>query len=182
MHQDYILVIGADLRRLPLQDRSCPEAKVHAGPETERVCKKAAELASIRPRALVYATAGHSPRYKVLMGRGPMKQALSNYGVALERIETPDAATFDTDGEVLAFAGALPFLKEPDLMFTTYLVCRWWHLPRAWLLLRARLEVAERARTTIVPVPVWTFADPVGMLREPLAWVKNARRIKKAFS
>ena len=111
-----------------------------------------------------------------------MRQYLVTHGTQELWIRTPVAETFDTDGEM---ASLVRDLRErsmsPEDTFTIYLVARWWHLPRACLLLRARLRKSFLdKRTQIRAVPVWTFHDPMGMLREPFAWVKNVQNFKGA--
>ena len=165
------MVVAADL----VSDPACRDMfglpAVRAGPETARVCDTAIELALEFPDATVIATAGYSHAYKVALGNGPMRQYLRRHGIRHARICTPEAQAFDTNGEMEELA---KHLHEGDV---AHLVCRWWHLPRAWLLLRARLGKERRKEIKIRPVPVWTFHDPLGMAREPLAWIKNTKNL-----
>lgn len=171
MHRETIFVVAADLMKIA----SAESDNVRVGPETARVCEKAVEVARDRPDAIVHANAGLSPKFQVIMGLGPMRRFLIESGLPPERLETPVAGVFNTDGEAARLVADLFSLDgAQDDTFTIHLVCRWWHLPRARLLLRARIG-RERLhdQVWIRLVPVWTFADPIGMLREPLAWIKN---------
>lgn len=171
-----IMVCGADLAVRPL-DPNDPDFSVNEevvpGKETARACRKAARVAKRIDGSVVYLTAGWSPRFEAWMNVS-MGRCIREEGVPESRILTPKATAFNTNGEMEALVAALP---EDS---TVHLVCRWWHLPRAWMLLRARLRNAGK-RARVRPVPVWTFWDPLGMLLEPLAWVKNARNLRAAF-
>lgn len=150
---------------------------VVVGSETARVLRKAARRAERFPDAIVCVTAGWSDEFRVTMGRGPMCDYLKKLGVPGSRILLKDATVFNTNGEMESFAQILLRIGCTD----ADLVCRWWHLPRAWILLRARLGQTGREQVRIKLVPVWVSFDPLGMVQEPLAWFKNRTAMRGAF-
>lgn len=171
MHQRIIMVVAADLKRTG--------HGVEAGPETELVCKEAAAIAHDYPEAIVFATAGMSKEYGVIMGEGPMRETLLGRFVEEYRIRTPVAKTFSTDGEMQALVKAIPWNRI--MVLDLHLVCRSWHLPRAWLLLRANLSREQREKVVVIPVPVKNSEDHRGMWLEGLAYLKNLPKLLKAF-
>lgn len=153
---------------------------VVVGPETARVLRKAARRAQKVPDATVCATAGWSEKYQVTMGQGPMRDYLIKLQVPRKRIETPIATAFNTDGEMQKLVELLLDLEVEDDCIVD-LVCRWWHLPRAYLNLRARLGPSLTDTVRINAIPVWMSFDLLGMAIEPGAWIKNRRILMQAF-
>lgn len=167
MHQ-IIMVVAAGLR----EDRG----RVVGDTETKRVCEAAAKLAGTNESALVYATAGFSNKYGVTMGEGPMKGELLSLGIQEWRIRTPKADSFDTDGEMRALVESIPWNQVDVLRLS--LVCRWWHMPRAWTLLQSNLcLLTSGSEISVVCVPVKSSVAVMGILREVLAWIKNALKL-----
>ncbi len=114
------------------------------------------------------------------MGRGPMREYLIKLRVPRARIAAPIATIFSTDGEMQKLVELLLDLEVEDDCIVD-LVCRWWHLPRAYLNLRARLGPSLIGTVHINAVPVWMSFDPLGMVKEPFAWIKNRHILRQAF-
>ena len=167
------MVVAADLA----YDRN---GNVVVGKETARVCRKAAEIARIHPDALVCATAGYSPKYKVDMGSGPMRRELQALGISPDRIRTPVAREFNTNGEMEIFVETMEIETLWIDNYDVFLVARWPHMFRSWLLLRATLgeNLWVLSRVQCVFVPSWWL---FGFFYEPLALAKNWKNIRRAF-
>ncbi len=165
----WVLVVAADLKR--------DKGTVAVGPETARVLRKAAKEAKAIPGARLCMTAGRSPRYNVSMGSGPMRTYLQETCGIESGIVTPSGtdAPFTTNGEMMVFADML--FKRPERRPHIRLVVRWWHAPRARALLKARLRENAVRVESISVVPVWSL-DLLGIVREPLAWLKNIPNLK----
>ncbi len=162
---EWLLVVSADLRR--------QGSTVVVGPETARVCRKAAALLEAHPNAALCVPAGYSSRFGVSMGSGPVKQYLtSTCGVDSAKVAAPtfENAPFTTNGEMITFVDFL--YKHNDRAPRITVVVRSWHAPRALALLKARLRgsIVRPERIDVVPVQ---SKDHLGMLLEPLRWVKN---------
>ncbi|MES2668705.1 MAG: ElyC/SanA/YdcF family protein [Patescibacteria group bacterium] len=173
-HREAIMVCAADLSVAPdHEDVFRLHDYVVLGPETKRVSVKAYTVAEERPNALIYATAGWSEKFRVVMNE-VMADYLVELGINPYRLQTPVATAFNTNGEMAALVKDLFPILSTEGTVTIHLVCRWWHLPRASLLLRARLRQADRDQHVFIRHrPVWTFSDPKGMLVEPGGWFKN---------
>lgn len=161
---EWLLLVGADLRRRGTQ--------VVVGPETARVCKKTAEEARKRPDARICVPAGWSPRYEVAMGDGPVRSYLTKEcDVENSRIVTPVYGNaFTTNGEMTTFANYLNRINDrrPRIV----VVVRYWHAPRALMLLTARLK-HEAIRPEEIETVLVNSSDVIGVVREPIAWLKN---------
>lgn len=164
--QEWILVVAADVRQTS-------HGTVVVGKETARVCIRAAEVARKHPEAFVCVPAGWSKRYRVYVGQGPMKTYLEFQRVPAERIVAPVdlRSPFRTIGEMRTFAKTLCRCRAEGEAQKVTVVVRWWHAPRALvLLLRVLHKNKLGARVTVVPV--WTFFDWT-MCLEPLRWIRN---------
>lgn len=162
------MVVAADLER-------SPKGNVIVGYETARVCNMAARLYRTLPDAYIVATAGVSPKFNVPMGDGPMRTYLERSDVPAHRIYTPLADSFRTAGEMQTLTRFMweKIQKNPDDTFEIYLVARWWHYPRARLLLRSKLEPWQRTQVTVRAVPVRSTQFLNELPREILAFVRN---------
>lgn len=159
-----VFAVAADL----IQDPP-PNGPVKVGPETARVCDRAIEVAR-EQAAPIILTAGFSPHFRCFMGDGPMHDYLLKKKFSAERIYIFGASEFTTQGEAEACASFLAI--HADEYDTVYIVCRWWHMPRALLLLRRYLRELK-LRQTVVSVPV-PSRDLRGILREVfVAFWKN---------
>lgn len=168
MHQTVIMAVAADLQHI---SEGRHPLDVRVGPETARACEHTATLARDMPHATVHATAGYSPVYRVYMN-GVMHRHLCGLGIPKEQVFAPHAgaATFDTAGEMRMLVHMLFSGSEEDT-YTIHLVCRWWHLPRAWFLLWLALGSKRRQRVGILPAGV--HSTDQDMFMEPLRWVKG---------
>lgn len=145
---------------------------VVVGNETARVCQKAAQEAKKHPDACVCAAAGWSNRFGVFMGNGPMKTYLQMQGVPLKKLVTPvdPLAPFRTNGEMLTFVKTISLYDSPEEERAITVVVRWWHAPRAYLLLKARLRKAPypySIRMVLAPSYLhWRmFVEPLALAR-----------------
>lgn len=169
MHFQSILVVAAGLK---WYDK--PGGHVIVDRETARVCNRAAELAKQIPGSVLYATAGFSPKFGVVMN-GVMAESLGRHMILADRIDTSNCATvFNTRGEMEAFAPVIRFvgLEEGDT-HEIHLVVRDFHLRRSRLLLKAQMTRADEDRTKIYDVPVPSDERGKNLIREPLALLKE---------
>lgn len=165
----WIFVVSGDLRRTA-------DGRIELGPEMRRVCKKAMDLYAPYPLQMrsdqqIVATSGYSPEYGVRMARDVIYHYLKRQLIGW--VTVADADAFNTDGEIRKLVEILPE-EDTDL----FVVCRWWHMPRTFALLKYRLKKSEqKGRLVIRCVPVWNSLDIRGMLREPFAIMKNLFRL-----
>lgn len=156
----------------------------HVPPVADRttavICLKAAELARERPLAQICLAAGRRPHDGV-SGQRVMHGFLTQAGVPprqLSLLETK-GCSFRTLGEMQAFARMLHAeakLSRTPPQNEVAVIARWWHLPRACLLLRKQLGgLARYTRIELVGLPDWTLYDLC--VYEPAAWVRNARQM-----
>lgn len=164
--QTWVLVVAADLKR----DKK-DEEKPRLGPETVRVCDAAVRAYSKEADAVIFPAVGWSKRDRLLMGHDLMRPYFLGAGIPSSRIRTHTKRDypFTTNGEMRAFADFFASFAESEADIVV--AVRWWHAPRALLLLRTRLlEKAIRpARVRVVPVGSMSIL----MLTEPLRWLWN---------
>lgn len=124
-------------------------------------------------------TAGWCEPYQVHMHH-LMTEYLMTWGAVRGDIYSTDATSFNTNGELEALVSKVLDAEYAFCDRVVHLVSRWHHLPRAWLLLRARLNV-RRKWTTIQLHACRSFR--IYMLGyEALAFVKNIPNVRGAFS
>lgn len=151
MHHRLVMVTARDLLR--------GSRIVVVGPETARVCDTAVTCFAKLEEAKLVITAGHSERFDVIMGAGPMRSYLvTKYEIAANQICTPIAKEFNTNGEMDSLAHLMreQLMTSPEDTFEIWLAASWWHLLRAWALLHARLEPWQRRQTKVHWVPAWS--------------------------
>ena len=172
----YVLVVGADLRVDP------DYGKTRVGPETARVCRKAAEVASSDRDVMLLPAAGYAQEYHVIMSQVMAEYLIHECFVSTRQVRSLEAKEFNTCGEVMAFAEHMVCNHSFGLLYEecvdVTVVARWWHLPRVRMLLTQAFWdriVAYNFPTEIIgrihvhAVPVWLSFDLVGMLREIFA-------------
>lgn len=157
----WILVMAADL----VHDTD----QVIVGPETARVCDRAADEWHQTPGAYVCATAGRSGRFGVYMGNGPMRTYLYKSGcVPSSCLITPiDPQTpFTTDGEVQTFVNVVHLYDDHHPRIRV--VVREWHAPRTRKLLERRLRESGITAFELDVIPVPSHAVFDRFITEPI--------------
>lgn len=164
--QTWVLVVAADLKRDHTE-----EEKPRLGPETVRVCEAAIRAYSEETDAVIFPAVGWSKRDQLLMGHDLMRPYFLRAGVPRERVRTHTRRDypFTTNGEMRALADF--FLHFAEGKGEIVVVVRWWHAPRALLLLKTRLREKGIRPDRIRVVRVWS-CDP-SLLSEPLRWFWN---------
>ena len=159
-------------------------SKVVVGPETQRTCAGAVRLFHHLECARVVVPAGWSKDYQVIMGKAVMAPHLKEAGIPASMIDSPVATEFDTNSESDTFAKHVRSAERdyPDAKHehTVYVVDRWHHLPRTWLLLRARLGRDLRTRVRIHGQPVGSWKLWMVLYEVAALW-KNRKKLYGAF-
>ena len=170
-----ILAIGADLLKKT-------DGTIIVGTETARVLDAAVKLALASENSIIVVTAGKAPNYdNVEMGSGPMRDYLIGAGFPEDRIVSAVADEFTTNGEAATFVKLGIEKGWFKKLSPIFVVCRWWHLPRARQLVLARLSEHPRLRNVAWPQGVSVASRDVrGMFREPFALIKNWRQLRLA--
>lgn len=171
MHHTWIVPVAADLA-------VDPKGRVIIGWETAAVLSQTSELFRADESAQVIVTAGWSDRFRVRMGAGPMTECLQLYRIPGAAIRLHEAGAFNTNGEMEAVAEFLrsEMKGKTEDTHTLHLVVRWFHAPRAYLLLRARLEPWQR-EVVRIQVRLVHSGDWRSIIREPFAFARNLPRM-----
>lgn len=177
MGESIVAVVAADLA---WSTKLCGN-QVVVGPETDQACRCAVAVAEAGDQqAEILALAGYSSEFRVTMSDVMRAHMATVYGYPHLKMRSLGCltATFDTYGEMKTLAGVIKQMRAPGTSeeMTIYLVCRWWHLPRAYFLLRAQFEPEAWYFLSIVKVFV-PSRDCKGIIREPFAWLKNIPRM-----
>ncbi len=122
-------------------------------------------------------TAGWSEAYQVRM-RTLMVEYLLIWGAVIGNVVSTDAREFNTNGELAAFCDVLS-KDTGGRDFVLHLVTRWHHLPRTWVLMRARLR--ERRIDARVKLHACRSFRLYMLIYEALAFVKNIPNVRGAF-